>query len=127
MVLNRYRIENGIQVDISNDIYKLSRAGLIDVKYDPKKPFEKISKKSNNFINNSFDLAFSLIKKEKIKKFINGPISKKNFLGNKYLGVTEYVSKSFSKKKNLYAYLQSKIISLPSNNTPTIKKSIKKN
>ena len=72
---------------------------LIDVKYDPKKPFEKISKKSNNFINNSFDLAFSLIKKEKIKKFINGPISKKNFLGNRYLGVTEYVSKSFSKKK----------------------------
>ena len=72
---------------------------LIDVKYDPKKPFEKISKKSNNFINNSFDLAFSLIKKEKIKKFINGPISKKNFFGNKYLGVTEYISKSFSKKK----------------------------
>ena len=66
---------------------------LIDVKYDPKKPFEKISKKSNNFINNSFDLAFNLIKKEKIKKFINEPLSKKNFLGNKYLGVTEYVSK----------------------------------
>ncbi len=72
---------------------------LIDVKYEQKKPFEKISKKSNNFISNSFNLAFNLIKKEKIKKFINGPISKKNFLSNKYLGITEYVSNSFSKKK----------------------------
>ena len=67
---------------------------------------KKYQKKSNNFINDSFNLAFNLIKKEKIKKFINGPISKKNFLGNKYLGVTEYVSKSFSKKTCMLIYNQ---------------------
>ncbi len=81
--------------------YKLDNnsINLIDIKYEPTKAFEKISKKSNNFINNSFKEAFNLIKKEKIKKFINGPVSKKNFFDNKYLGVTEYISKYFSKKK----------------------------
>ena len=53
---------------------------LIDVKYDPKKPFEKISKKSNNFINNSFDLAFSLIKKKKLKNLLMDQFQKKIFL-----------------------------------------------
>jgi len=86
---------------------------LIDVNYDPKKPFEKISKKSNNFINESFNLAFGIIKKEKIKKFINGPISKKNFLGNKYLGVTEYISKSFSKKKTCMLIYNQKLSVCP--------------
>ncbi len=81
--------------------YKLNNKSinLIDIKYNPNKPFEKISKKSNNFINDTFSLAFKLIKEKKINKFINGPISKKNFFGNKYLGVTEFISKHFSVKK----------------------------
>ena len=52
---------------------------LIDVKYNQKKPFEKISKKSNTYINESFLIATKLIKKGFTNKFINGPISKKNF------------------------------------------------
>ena len=65
--------------------YKLDNKtiNLIDVKYNPSKAFEKISKKSNIFIKNSFDLAFQIIKKNNIHKFINGPISKKQFLKNK--------------------------------------------
>ena len=73
---------------------------LINVEYDQKKPFEKISKKSNKFIENCFQVAFKILKKKKIYKFINGPISKKNFLGSRYLGITEYISKKFSSKKN---------------------------
>ena len=72
---------------------------LINVDYDPSKAFEKISIKSNKFINNSFKLAFKIIKKNKIHKFINGPISKKNFLNKKFLGITEYISKKFKTKK----------------------------
>ena len=72
---------------------------LIDVEFSPNKAFEKITKKSNSFIKNSFDLAFKILKKGKIKKFINGPISKKNFLNNKHLGITEYISEKFNKKK----------------------------
>ena len=77
--------------------YKLDNKtiNLIDVKYNPGKAFEIISKKSNIFIKNSFDLAFQIIKKNNIHKFINGPISKKNFLKNKFLGITEYISEKF--------------------------------
>ena len=77
--------------------YKLDNKtiNLIDVKYNPGKAFEIISKKSNIFIKNSFDLAFQIIKKNDIHKFINGPISKKEFLKNKFLGITEYISEKF--------------------------------
>jgi 4-hydroxythreonine-4-phosphate dehydrogenase len=80
--------------------YKLDNKtiNLIDVRYNPGKAFEKISKKSNIFIKNSFDLAFQIIKKNNIHKFINGPISKKEFLKNKFLGITEYISKKFQAK-----------------------------
>ena len=80
--------------------YKLDNKtiNLIDVKYNPGKAFEKISKKSNIFIKNSFDLAFQIIKKNNIHKFINGPISKKQFLKNKFLGITEYISEKFQAK-----------------------------
>ena len=44
-----------------------------------KKTFDKISKKSNKFIENCFKIAFELIKKKKSYKLINGPISKKIF------------------------------------------------
>mgnify|MGYP001159801995 FL=1 len=68
---------------------------LINVHFDQNKPFEKISNKSNKFIKDSFEVAFKILKTGKIKKFINGPISKKNFLSKKYPGMTEYISKKF--------------------------------
>ncbi len=84
------------------NIYNLDNKSinLINVKYAQKKPFEKISKKSNKFIENCFQIAVEILKKKHIYKFINGPISKKHFLGNKYLGITEYISDKFSSKKN---------------------------
>ncbi len=73
---------------------------LIDIEFNQKKTFEKISNKSNKFIENSFLMAFRIIKEKNIYKFINGPISKKNFLNKKFLGITEYISKKFSVKEN---------------------------
>ncbi len=73
---------------------------LININFKQKRPFEKISKKSNKFIKECFEVGFQIIKKEKINKFINGPISKKNFLGKKYLGITEYISNKFLSQKN---------------------------
>ncbi len=72
---------------------------LINVDFDQKKAFDKISSKSNKFIKKSFEIAFEIIKKSKIKKLINGPISKKYFLGKKYLGITEYISHKFHCKQ----------------------------
>ena len=85
----------------SLDQYNLDNKSinLIDVKYNPTKAFEKVSKKSNSFIMKSFDIAFKILRKGQIKKFINGPISKKEFLSSKYLEITDYISKQFSKKK----------------------------
>ena len=85
LILNKYNLDN-------------RSINLINVEYNPKKAFEKISMKSNLFIENSFKLAFGIIKKYKFYKFINGPISKKNFLNKKFLGITEYISKKFKTK-----------------------------
>ena len=64
--LNHYKLDN-------NSI------NLINIKLNQKKAFQKISKKSNKFIKDSFEMAFKIIKKYRIYKFINGPISKKAF------------------------------------------------
>ena len=80
--------------------YKLTNKyiNIINIETAQKKAFEKISQKSQNYIKKSFDIAFKLIKKEKITRLINGPVSKKYFLNKKHFGITEYISKSFSKK-----------------------------
>ena len=95
------------------DQYKLDNQSinLIDVEYKPKKAFEKITKKSNKFIENSFKLAFKIIKQYKFQKLINGPISKKNFLNKKFLGITEYISKKF-KLKNTCMLIYNKNLSV---------------
>ena len=96
-------------------IYKLDNKciNLIDIEYDPKKAFEKISSKSNKFIRNSFELAFKIIKKYNIVKFINGPISKKYFLKKEFLGITEYISKKFLTKKTCMLIFNRKLSVCP--------------
>ena len=86
---------------------------LINIEYETTKAFNRISKKSSKFINECFDLAFDLIKKEKIKRFINGPISKKTFLDNKFLGITEYISNYFSEKKTCMLIFNKKLSVCP--------------
>ena len=54
----------------------------------------------NKYIENSFEIAIKLLKKNKNLSLINGPINKKKFLKNKYFGITEYLgSKTGSLKK----------------------------
>ena len=101
--MSKLKINKKINIIINKDlklnkIFK-NRINLINVNYSPKKPFEKISKKSNNYISNCFKLAFEIIKKNKIRKFINGPINKKTFLNKDYLGITEYISKKLKINK----------------------------
>ncbi len=78
---------------------KKNKINLLNVSYTPKKAFEKISSKSNKYIENCFNIAIKLIKSKISNKFINGPISKKYFLKNKYLGITEYLAKKTKTKK----------------------------
>jgi len=83
------------------DYYKLNNnsINLINVNYNQKKAFEKISDKSNIYIKKCFEIATVLIKSNFSNKLINGPISKKNFLKKKFLGITEFLAKKFKKKK----------------------------
>ncbi len=68
------------------------KINLINVNYDFKNCFGKITTKSNNYIEQCFEIALSILKKNKYTKFINGPISKKHFLKGKSLGITEYLA-----------------------------------
>jgi len=98
--LHNYRLDN-------------KSINLININFKQKKPFEKISKKSNNFIDECFQTAFEILKKKQIYKFINGPISKKNFLGKRYLGITEYISENFLSKNNCMLIYNKKLSVCP--------------
>ena len=65
---------------------------LINVSFSQKKPFDKISSKSNVYIEKSFNIALNILNRKITPKFINGPISKKFFLKKKYPGITEYLA-----------------------------------
>ena len=86
---------------------------LINVDYNQQKAFDRISGKSKKYIQNSFEMAFKIIKKEKIIRFINGPISKKYFLNKKYLGITEYISDYFKKKNTCMLIFNKKLSVCP--------------
>ena len=74
-----------------------NKINIIDIDFKFKKPFDKISKKSKKYINECFDVGLKILKKNKIKFLINGPISKKYFLDKKFKGVTEYIAKKANK------------------------------
>jgi 4-hydroxythreonine-4-phosphate dehydrogenase len=78
-----------------NDLNKIN---LINVEYKQNKLFEKVSDKSNSYIENCFKIALEILKKKVSNKFINGPVSKKYFLKKKFIGITEYLAKKTDSK-----------------------------
>ena len=93
--------------------YKLNNKilNLIDENYNTKIAFKKISGDSNKYIENCFNIAVNLIKSGYTNKLINGPISKKNFLKKKFLGITEYLAYKF-KIKNVGMLIYNKSLSV---------------
>ena len=83
---------------------KKNKINIIDINFSFKKIFQKNNNSSNNYNQKCFDLALQLIKKRNFAGLINGPISKKNFLRNKFLGITEYMAKKNFLQKLCYAY-----------------------
>ena len=71
---------------------KKNTINIINIKLNFNEPFQKISNLSNSYIEQSFQLALKLMKKNIFTGLINGPISKKYFLKNKFLGITEYLA-----------------------------------
>ena len=77
----------------------LQKINLINVDLKQKHGFSKITSKSNSYISNCFDIAIKLIKNNVSNKLLNGPISKKTFLKNKFNGITEYLANKTNTKK----------------------------
>ena len=97
--------------DLKSKSLDNKKINLINVTYDQKKAFDKISSKSNNYIKKSFNIALKILKKRITNKFINGPISKKFFLNKKYLGITEYLAHK-TKTKNFAMLIYNKNLSV---------------
>ena len=87
------------EIEIINKKNNLKRINLIDVDLKQSSAFSKITTKSNDYIATCFDIAIKLLKNNVSNKFINGPISKKTFLKNKYNGITEYLADKTNSKK----------------------------
>ena len=77
----------------------LKKINLIDVNFKQSTGFSEITSKSNHYISACFDVAIKLLKNNVSDKLINGPVSKKNFLKNKYNGMTEYLADKTKTKK----------------------------
>ena len=89
-----------------------NKINIINVDFNFTKPFDKISNKSNSYINECFKIALNLIKKNKCIGLINGPVSKKSFLKGKYLGITEYLAEKTKKKNNVAMLIYNKKLSV---------------
>ncbi len=96
--IKKFKFKKKIRlIDYQNlKAYKLdnTKINLIDVKSN----FLN-NKGRKNYIKVSFDIAFRILKEGFTNKLINGPIEKTEFLEKKFLGITEYISKNFNKKK----------------------------
>ena len=70
----------------------------------------EIKKKNyKKYISECFKKSISIIKKNQDIALINGPVDKKTFLNNKYLGVTEYLAKKTGSKNPVMLIYNKKI------------------
>ena len=86
--------------ELENIIINNKKINLIDVRLNFKKPFDKISKKSSNYIKKCFDISLKIMKEKNGFALINGPISKKHFLAGKFKGITEYLAHKTKSSQN---------------------------
>jgi len=75
------------------------KLNIIDIPYNHSNNQNKNIKSKIKYIENSFNIAFKIIKNGYTNKFINGPIDKKIFLKKKFPGMTEYIAHKFGIKK----------------------------
>ena len=85
---------------------------IINVKFNFKKIFDKISYKSKSYINKCFKIALNLILNKKADYLINGPISKKYFLNKKYPGITEFLGSKTNSKLDPVMLIYNKNLSV---------------
>ena len=107
-----FKINQISSKEVFNKYLTNSKINLIDVHLNYKKPFGKISSKSSKYINDCFNIGLKLMKDKKGLGIINGPISKRHFLKNKFPGVTEYLSNKINKSKKEVMLIYNKKLSV---------------
>lgn len=103
-VLKRQIFELGIKIPIVKidrikNFKRQEKLFVLDVPINFKSTLKTNSYEVKNYIFKCFDIAHDLAVKKKIIGFINAPVDKKIF-NNKFLGVTEYLSKKNKCKNN---------------------------
>jgi len=117
-------------IDIENfNLNRLSKKkiNIINVNFKFKKTFDKISNKSNHYIEECFAIALKLLKKNIFAGLINGPISKKNFLKEKFSGITEYLAHKTNKDNKVAMLIYNKKLSVSPTTTHLPLKLVNKN
>jgi 4-hydroxythreonine-4-phosphate dehydrogenase len=88
------------------------KINVIDINFNFKKAFDKISYSSNIYIEKCFKVALKLLKDKDCIGLINGPISKKKFLKHKFYGITEYLAVKTLKKNKVAMLIYNKKLSV---------------
>ena len=115
--LQKKKLKYKIKLKKIDDRFKINdlKGGelpVYDIEYIQKKPFEKISNKSNKYIFKCFDVAIKFVKDKKILAFINCPVSKEHLFKNKYQGITEFLSRKAGQKDNEVMLIYNKELSV---------------
>ena len=97
-----------------NEIKSIKKAkqnvvNIIDVKFNYKKIYSKVSIKSNSYIRKCFDISLKILKNNTDCILINGPITKKTFLKKRYLGITEYLAKKTNTNREIMLIYNEKL------------------
>ena len=109
----KYRIKfKKINNDFKINDLKGSELAIYDIKYIQKKPFEKISSKSNKYVLKCFEEVLKFVKNKKIIGFVNCPISKETLFKNKHQGITEFLSKKSGREGNESMLIYNKKLSV---------------
>ena len=108
--IKKYKSKINLFVIKTNEINKINFSRdfvyIIDVNY-------KLVKDAKKYLNNCFIEAFKILKSGFTNKFLNGPITKKNFLNKKFLGITEFIAHNFKAKKKAMLIFNKKLSVCP--------------
>ena len=119
---------NLINPKIDNlNVINNKKINVINVDFDSKKKFDKITDNSNSYIEKGFKIALKLLKEKKCAGLINGPISKKNFLKERFFGITEYLANKTNNKNKVAMLIYNKKLSVSPITTHLPLKNVHKN
>ena len=96
------KLNYNIKLSNEQNLFKLNKSNelkILNIKLDYKDPFKVPLKSAKPFVLKSLYLAHKLALNKQIAGIINCPINK-NLLGNKKIGVTEYLANKCLVKKN---------------------------